>query len=546
MKKVLCLILAFSMVFAAACDNGGKNPGNTPGGDDRGEATKIVIYNGGSSEFSIVKGSDEDTAINAIEDKYFEDTGVNLDFEVNYLGTSMKSKLSTSLSGGDQVDIVVSHTRGGEGLDEYVLANNCYYDIADLLEDYGGNILDSLSDNALSAVTTYDKKVIGIPSVVSPYKFGILVRKDYMEACGFTDDPTDTSKTFVGDMATFEKMLVAMKAHIEQVVGDCTHVVSGAIWDLEKVLVLGPYADAGYWSYTEQYDENGDYESVLPGFATDEYEDVLKLEYKWVKNGLVSTSANNMSLELFESEFIAGKTGVFVCDPTVQHLIQVSRKVKSYNASAEFAVLGALPADGTSAKKGFMKNSEATFVACIMKNSANAKEIIKFYNWMYSKPENYELCTYGIEGTHWVKNEDGTYSYPNEQYMTKKPYSGAIALVENQQISDLTYAGYTEEEKSWIATAADEDNYINNDTVNFLLPYNSQLNENYKSAANPFYGEFATKVWYGELDPDTVYDSSSGIKFFPYYQSMFLSVAESYINTVSQYYQILNPAVNGK
>jgi len=43
-----------------------------------------------------------------------------------------------------------------------------------------------------------------------------------------------------------------------------------------------------------------------------------------------------------------------------------------------------------------------------------------------------------------------------------------------------------------------------------------------------------------------VYDSSSGIKFFPYYQSMFLSVAESYINTVSQYYQILNPAVNGK
>lgn len=211
-----------------------EKPGNTPGGDDRGEATKIVIYNGGSSEFSIVKGSDEDTAIKAIEDKYFEDTGVNLDFEVNYLGTSMKSKLSTSLSGGDQVDIVVSHTRGGEGLDEYVLANNCYYDIADLLEDYGGNILDSLSDNALSAVTTYDKKVIGIPSVVSPYKFGILVRKDYMEACGFTDDPTDTSKTFVGDMATFEKMLVAMKAHIEQVVGDCTHVVSGAIWDLEK------------------------------------------------------------------------------------------------------------------------------------------------------------------------------------------------------------------------------------------------------------------------------------------------------------------------
>lgn len=545
MKKLLCLLLAFAVVFSAACTpDSPVTPPDGGNGGDRGEATKIVIYNGGSSEFSVVKGTDEDAVIQAIEDKYYEDTGINLDFEVNYLGTSMKTRLSAALTGGDQVDVVVSHTRGGEGLDEYVLANDCYYDIADLLDDYGANILDNLSDAALSAVTTYDNKVIGIPSVISPYKFGILVRKDYMEACGYTDDPTDTEKTYVGDLETFKAMCLAMKDYITSTVGECSHVISGAMWDMEKVLTLGAYGDAGYWSYTEQYDDNGNFQNVVPGFVTDEYEDVLKLEYDWVQSGLVSSSANSMTLELFESEFIAGTTGVFVCDPTIQHLIQVSRKVKNYNEDAEFTVLGALTENAETERKGFMRNSEATFVACIMKNSANARAVISFYNWMYANEENYELCTYGIEGEHWIKNEDGTYSYPNESYMTQKPYSGAIALVENQMISDLTYAGYTDEEREWIATAADEENYIDNDTVDFLLPYNSQLNDNYKSAANPFYGEFATRVWYGELNPDTVYDATTGTKYFQYYQSMFLEVAETYVNTISQYYQILNPPVN--
>ena len=53
---------------------------------------------------------------------------------------------------------------------------------------------------------------------------------------------------------------------------------------------------------------------------------------------------NGVLLEEAETEFIAGKTSVFVEDPTVQHLIQVARKTQAEDASATFKVLPALRA----------------------------------------------------------------------------------------------------------------------------------------------------------------------------------------------------------
>ena len=97
-------------------------------------------------------------------------------------------------------------------------------------------------------------------------------------------------------------------------------------------------------------------------------------------------------------------------------------------------MIGPLVRDETSDKKGFMTNTEATFAACIVKSSKNAMKIIKFLNWVYKNPENYNLCRYGIEGKHWVNNGDGTYSYPEgkDEYLVKSPYSGILTLVENQ------------------------------------------------------------------------------------------------------------------
>lgn len=249
----------------------------------------------------------------------------------------------------------------------------------------------------------------------------------------------------------------------------------------------------------------------MPGFTTDEYQKVLALEYDWVKRGLVAKSSNNILLEAGEANFISGSTGVFVLDPTVQHLIKVARSCKTANAEAEFTVLGPLPETKESAKKGFMRTSSAMFAACVMENSSRAIDIVKFINWSYSSVENYNLCKYGVEGKHWVNNGDGTYSYPEgkDNYLVRPPYSGILAFVENQNVSDLTFKGYSEQELGWIEAAKNPENYFENGTETYLWPVvGGSVRNNYVSAKAVVYGDLVLKAWIGDTEPTkSVFDS---------------------------------------
>lgn len=257
MKKtaaaILAGVLSFAMLFACAgCGNrtteNGGGGGNT--NVNRPAGTKIVIYAGGSSEFSWVAGSKETEVIEYIENAYWEDTGKSLDFEIAYLGEDMQTKLASELAAGSQVDIVISHTRGGQGVDDKLKGEDSHYNLYDAIYDYAPNLYEAVKGAPLNCMTTVNNDVVGIPSVISPYKFGILVRKDYMEACGYTDDPAKAGTPFkdgktyelVDNLDTFADMCRAMN----EITGS-SYAVTGAAWDLEKVLTLGAYGDAGYF-----------------------------------------------------------------------------------------------------------------------------------------------------------------------------------------------------------------------------------------------------------------------------------------------------------
>ncbi len=534
-KRILSALLAAMMTFTmVGCgeteDNGGGGGG---GSTTRPTGTSITIYTGGSSEFIWTKGSKEEEILDYIEQKYFDETGVSLDFNVSFLGQDMKTKLQSALSGGDPVDVAVSHTRGGDGMDDWMIKYDGFYNLADDIEEYGPNVYDAFSkpldgsiSSALDAVTTSENKVVGIPSVISPYKFGILVRKDRMEAVGYTDDEekagtlctaTNSNYILVDNLEDFTAMCIAINRKFDK-----NYAVSGAIWDIEKALSLGAFGNSGQYTYAVDAEN----EMIRGGASFDYYLDVIKTEYDWAVNGVISKDADAILKEDAEQAFYSGASSVFVLDPTVTHLIQVARNCKAVNAEAEFTVLGALRekrdpaackyfrknADGTDKldadgnkipMKGFMRNTQATFCASVLKTSQNTVKIMKFLNWVYKNEANYNLCRYGREGIDWINNGDGTYSYPNESYATNPPYSGILTLVENQNMSNLIYKGYTEEELSWLATAADPDNYVENDVIDYLLPENSTMGAPVASAANNLRAGVLVPAWKGNTDPMT-------------------------------------------
>lgn len=518
MKKTVLMLLSAGALLASC---GGTNTDideSTGGKPDstadttRPEGKKIVIFCGGSSEFAWIKGKDEDKIINHIEDAYYQDTGVSLNFEISYLGEDMHTKLSSELAANSQVDVVISHTRGGNGLDDKLKGEKDHYNLYDPIFELAPNLYDAVRGDPLDSMTTSSNDTVCIPSVISPYKFGILVRKDYMEKAGYTDDPAkaETGKfELVDNLQTFENMCLAMN----EITGQ-SYAVTGAAWDLEKVLTLGAFADAGYFSSALITEDSK--ELILKGGCSSAYRDVLSLEYQWATKGVISKEANSILLNDGEANFIAGKTGVFVLDPTIQHLIKVARMTKAQDPEAEFTVLGPLAAKKGDTRKGFMRNPSATFGAAITAKSTRVNEIMGFMNWVYESPEHYNLCRYGIEGEHWVDNKDGTYSYPEgkEQYAITPPYSGILTFVENQRMSNLTYKGYTEEELHWINDiAGNPDNYIKNDVMDYLFTSTDEYNIIQGNATDKLYS-MAVDAWTGKADPlglsidgkSTIYD----------------------------------------
>ena len=500
MKKVGALSLAAVLSLGLVACNGG------PGEGEKG-TEKIVIYTGGSTEFIWRAGADEQAVWDAVEAKFLEDTGNKIEFEVNFMGKDMKDKVTTALAGGQAVDIMISHTSGGAGIDDWMMSSRNYADLYNLIQDYGQNIIDksvwtdgTIELDGLERLRTVDGEIIGFPSIISPYKFGILVRKDWMEACGYTDDESkvDSGLTLVDNFVVFEEMAKAMKQKYS-----LNYASTGAIFDLEKAGVVGAYGlDAGYYTNTVYEYQGKNY--VIPGGGQEGYAEILELENRWARAGVINPSADSVTVDKGESEFIAGTTGIFFQDPTVTHLIKVARKCKIMNPDAEFTVLGALTKDAESTDKGFMRNSVATFAACVPESSKHAELIVKYLDWMYSDVENYLLCQYGIEGTHWVNNGDGTYSFVEPYSITNAPYSGVLALVENQNMANLTLNEYSAEEKKWLETAADKSNYINNPTIDVLL---WTLDESLNSDLWTAYADISTfcqLAWRGRKQEGTI------------------------------------------
>ncbi len=254
----------------------------------------------------MVKGTEEKVVKKAVEDAYYADTGISLDLDVQYLGTNMQSVLANSLVAHDQVDIVVSHTRFDSGIDDYTIGQGIYYDLGRLISRYGTNISEKTD---LNTMTTFTEEIVGIPSYVNPYKHGILVRKDYMRAVGYTDDAAEAQEkglTLLTTIEQFEDMCKKMKS--KNVTGqdeDSAYSVSGAIWDIEKVFT-GAFSNAGYFFYGETQNEKGE-TIIAPGFAQEGFKDLLQMEYRWVKDAkILPSDANAQSLEASKVSLFPG------------------------------------------------------------------------------------------------------------------------------------------------------------------------------------------------------------------------------------------------
>lgn len=157
-KKVSAVFAASVLALGmglSGCDKDTVTPNGPDGNGERPLGKTISIYTGGSSEFTWAAGSEEERVLDYVEQKYYDETGVSLDFQISHLGENMRSKLGTALTSGT-VDVIISHTRGGVGIDDYLIDHDAYYDIRTRLYSRAKNLVKYIEGDPLWSLTTSD------------------------------------------------------------------------------------------------------------------------------------------------------------------------------------------------------------------------------------------------------------------------------------------------------------------------------------------------------------------------------------------------------
>lgn len=497
----LLLVLALCLPILTGCS------GN---GDSSGDRTQLVFYLAGG----LVAGQNDAAVKEAIEEKFYKDTGIKIDLKVVLCqNADINTKIDLAIAGGDPIDAIFNYVGSTSGLDRFVNGDEYFTDLTALIDQYGGALKKNIPQLAFDTCT-YDGKIFAIPEAAQENIYGILIRKDWLDDAGLEIPTTITE---------FETALAAFRDREKNIVP-----MVGFHWDMDRVVLAGAY-DCVQASYF-YLDENG---TILPGFLHPNYKKVLETEYRWIQEGLWDVDNASRTESSCDNLFIGGRAGVYIQYPEITHLIEISRKCKAANPEAEFEVIG--PLKGEDGAASFQK-SNVSFAGCLIPaSSKNAEIVVKYFDWLASDPANYELAKYGREGYEWVDTGDGLMGIPEgaqDVLLTGSLYSGCYCSLNFTTVSDRIMDTYTQQELQWIEDVRSFNTYSDAREGVFWPDQDSDLAIAYANASDVFRNDILSPARAGLVDTSLQFESAV--------QAFKMTNAE-YLAWMNRYYQENKP-----
>ena len=551
-KKALAMLLALcTIVPFAACGKG-----NGGGGD----TVKLTVYRARSSGMT---DGDRDAAVKkAIEDKFYKDTQIKIELDVQlYTNTQIKDIVAVNFGNKNKnIDGIFHYLSedSGSAITGYAKDAEATIDLDPVLAQHGPNILAKIRENDTDNIADrsgyfkYEGKYTrtALTSYAKEGGYGILVRKDYMEAVkdttGIDPEEYDIANDNFKNMTVsqFEKVMKAIKTEIE----DVNIPVAGAPWDLQRVVAtaFGVNAMSGYG-----VDSMG---KLVPAQFTEGWEDYVDLMYNWSSTGIWESESDTTSDDQRQSNFVAGGVAAYMAYPTAEQLIDLSRRVYAADSSAELMVIAPFACEdangdpimenGEAVVNGNMKSYRSFYGGIVPYNSKNYVTLIKYIDWMYSSAENYELCQYGVKGVDWVDGDDFTYAgktfktwkYPDnkaDEYLSKPPYTGKFMLLENINVSNRISGHYNTTEKKWYTSLYfDFPQFANTEIEGIWQPNPSRQHAVIASAMDGDYvNQIRAYAWSGKKN-----NNKTPVELLRTHVSSYRTSATDYLNYVNNEY----------
>lgn len=478
MKKLQkSIALALSTIFLGTFAACGKTGGGVSVDEYGNTVYELVFYRARAN--NMTTGTAEEAVTEALENKFYEDTGTKISLTMNVLEVEdLEQKINVGV-GNSKVKIdAFSSSLAADSSSSlvYKFCSDAYgsaKDLTTMIETYAPDYLKLIRDNdeanlvERSSYFMIDDQMQykALTSVYNTNYYALMLRKDYWQKAyeeGKTSlDPElyDISKEGYQHLtlAQFENVMMAIKQTVEEV----TYPVTGYSWDVARTIGASCFDTKLNWVI----DDEG---NLIPYQFSKEYGELLELCRKWANNGIWEKDSTSTTDDTRTNNFLAGKHAAYLVYPDVEQLVGISNRLKSYDSSSECMLIAPLKADENTETYGFYSQPAAFQGLCIPYDGNNTEVLLQFVNWLYKDAENYELAKYGIKGEHWIEGQeykttvDGksytykTWAYPTAkiaEYSKNKPYSGCWELLVNVDLSERLNDTWSPAQKNWYVYA---------------------------------------------------------------------------------------------
>lgn len=378
-NTIRSLALVFSVAIATSCVSCGGGGGNFSG------TLNVLFPNSGVTDDKFVDNS----TTRAIE----EFTGQKVNYS-QMLGSSEENDVSNALLAGEYS--LIKMQRGS--FDQNVVLET-FYDITDLIEEYGKNLLEVIDDEAAWEACRYNGKLYAVPEVGWGFMYdnAIVFNMNDLAEVGITEVPSTLSE--------FTTALEKLQARFGGESNPFYHAFSMQGAEADQQLISGCF-DMPKEFYVNQDDE---IESWIYSDATDKYLHYMNDLYR---KGYVSTSWASSTSATVMGLYAQGNCSVAVLPywniaPTCDSMVSLGKADSVEDALNDMGFALYLLGDGSNGSVDQREDNGWHLASindvsyfCAIPNSVSEEEAIAAIKWMDAKivDENYRTFITGKEG----------------------------------------------------------------------------------------------------------------------------------------------------
>lgn len=402
LKKMLAMTMALAMATTAisGCNSGGDS-GDATTGAVAGESTTAKAGKTEKMTFQFLVFNDQNLKIEdvqkAINDITIPEINTEVILKPQSIGT-YPEQTALAITGNEDLDLFCTIPAGSAQFTS-MKAQNQLMDITELLNTHGTGIKDALGAEFLSG-TTVDGKVYATTSLFcKAIKVYAAMRTDILDKYGLKDKALAATK--ISDLeAIYEEVHKQDPNMVVLVPTSEGNILNlpGIFFDSDEFSKMSLYDDLGDSTKLLGVAKYSDPTKVVSYYETEEVKAIYAQTREWYKNGWIFKDASTTTDTAQEIVKQDNAFGYFFSG-------EVDAPTAQKNASGHDMTIVEI------ATNPVQTGSIAKFAWAVPVTAKNPEGAMKFLNLMYTDERIVNLLNYGIEGTHYKTNADGTIAF---------------------------------------------------------------------------------------------------------------------------------------